>query len=221
MPATSPARVRACPRTLTDLELLRRLAGLAPSAAARLYGDEPDLGALSRTHAFARAGARASERTELAFELARRMHAVWGAPKTSLGAPHAVAAWAMRRLSEVPHEELWVLGINARQELIGAECVGRGGLHHVSVCLPEILRAAIRFGASQFLLVHNHPSGDPTPSAEDIELTLRVQRASLEVSTVLLDHVIIAGVSFVSLFDSGYLHMPDELGSQRRGAAPP
>ena len=97
------------------------------------------------------------------------------------------------------------VGLNARQEQVAAICVGRGGLHSVRVCVPEVLRAVLRFGVSQFVMLHNHPSGDPTPSPDDVTLTHRVQRASNEIGVELMDHVVIAGVSYVSMYESGYL----------------
>lgn len=154
---------------------------------------------------------------EVAMELARRMHAHWAAPMGMLSTPACVAAWAMQHLCQVLHEELWVVGLNARHENVAAGCVARGGLHSVSVSVPEVLRLALRFGVSQFVLVHNHPSGDPTPSADDLRLTELVQRACKEVGIELADHVVVAGASYVSMYESGYLsasrelHVPSQL----------
>src|SRR5438876_447884 len=78
----------------------------------------------------------------------------------------------------------------------------------------DVLRAAVREAASAFVLVHNHPSGDPTPSAEDIDLTNMVARAASVLGTPLVDHVIVAGGGHASLFDLGVIAF-------ERGPAPP
>jgi DNA repair protein RadC len=71
------------------------------------------------------------------------------------------------------------------------------------------LRAALREGASAFVLVHNHPSGDPTPSAEDIAFTAKVARAARIVSTPLLDHVIVTRNGRSSMLELDMIPAPD------------
>jgi DNA repair protein RadC len=70
------------------------------------------------------------------------------------------------------------------------------------------LRAALREGASAFVLVHNHPSGDPTPSPEDISFTQKIAAAADVVATPLLDHVVVARSGYASLLDSGLMPPP-------------
>jgi len=113
----------------------------------------------------------------------------------------AVAAWAERHLSALDHEELWVLALDAGNGLRAARRVAAGGLHGLSVLARDPLRVALREGASGFILVHNHPSGDPTPSREDVEFTERIARAADVVATPLVDHVVVAQGSHVSMLE--------------------
>jgi DNA repair protein RadC len=103
----------------------------------------------------------------------------------------AVFQWANGRLSSLDHEELWVLALDAGNALRAARRVAQGGLHGLTVSARDPLRIALREGASAFILVHNHPSGDPTPSREDIEFTERMARAGDVVGTPLVDHVVV------------------------------
>lgn len=139
---------------------------------------------------------QAARAVAAAFELGRRAEAVRATTPRKLGAPADVAAWAMPRLSTLTHEELWMLGVDGRGHLRAARCIARGGLHGAAVRAADPLRAALRVDASAFVLVHNHPSGDPTPSREDVLLTARVAAAAEVVGLVLLDHVIVARAGF-------------------------
>jgi DNA repair protein RadC len=113
----------------------------------------------------------------------------------------AVAAWAARRLSWLDHEELWVLALDGGNALRAARRVAMGGLHGLFVAARDPLRMALREGASAFILVHNHPSGDPTPSLEDIEFTERMARAGDVVGTPLVDHVVVARDGCTSMLE--------------------
>jgi DNA repair protein RadC len=113
----------------------------------------------------------------------------------------AVALWADGHLSSLDHEELWVLALDAGNGLRAARRVAVGGLQGVFASLRDPLRVALREGASAFILVHNHPSGDPTPSVEDIEFTERMARAGDLVGTPLVDHVVVARGASISMLE--------------------
>jgi len=117
----------------------------------------------------------------------------------------AVDAWARPRLAALEHEELWLLALDGRNALRAARRVASGGLHGMHVAVRDPLRIALREAASAFILVHNHPSGDPTPSQEDIEYTRRLARAAADVGTPIVDHVIVAKEGFESLFELGLM----------------
>ncbi len=117
----------------------------------------------------------------------------------------AVDAWARPRLAALEHEELWVLALDGRNALRAAKRVAMGGLHGLHVAARDPLRVALREAASAFLLVHNHPSGDPTPSREDIEFTRRLSRAAAEIGAPLVDHVVVGRDGFASMFELGLI----------------
>ena len=89
-----------------------------------------------------------------------------------------------------------MLAFDGRGHLRAARCIAKGGLHGASVRAADPLRAALRVDASAFVLVHNHPSGDPTPSHEDVVLTAQIARAAEIVGVALLDHVVVTRGGF-------------------------
>lgn len=123
-------------------------------------------------------------------------------PRAPLVSAREVANWALP-LAGLAHEEVWALALDGRNGLRAAKRVAQGGLHGCAMTARDILRPMLREAASSFVLVHNHPSGDPAPSLEDIELTKIVARAAEIVSMPLVDHVIVAASGHVSLFERG------------------
>lgn len=135
-----------------------------------------------------------------AFELGRRFGTRSLEPHgESLGSPEHVHAWAKGKLVGLPHEELWALGVDAKNRLRSARMVAKGGVLGCVVSPRDILREVLREGSPGFILVHNHPSGDPLPSSEDITFTHRVAAAAQVVGAAFLDHVVVAREGFTSL----------------------
>jgi DNA repair protein RadC len=126
----------------------------------------------------------------------------------------AVEAWARPRLATLDHEELWLLAVDGHHGLRAARRVASGGIHGLHVAARDPLRIALREAASAFVLVHNHPSGDPAPSEEDVAFTRVVAEAAAVVGTPMLDHVIVARRRSFSMLDVGLL--PE---APRHGAA--
>lgn len=94
-------------------------------------------------------------------------------------------------LRALDHEETWVLALDGQRNLRGSRRVAQGGNHGCSITSREILRAALMDGASAMILAHNHPSGDPFPSTDDLQLTRTVADAGLVAGVPLVDHVIV------------------------------
>jgi DNA repair protein RadC len=120
----------------------------------------------------------------------------------------AVERWARPRLATLDHEELWLLALDGQHGLRAARRVASGGIHGLHVGARDALRIALREAASAFVLVHNHPSGDPTPSQEDIAFTRGLAEAATVVGTPLLDHVVIARRRSTSILELGLLRAP-------------
>jgi DNA repair protein RadC len=112
-----------------------------------------------------------------------------------------VERWARPRLATLDHEEVWVLGLDGKNALKTADRVGQGGAHGCALTPRDILGPALRHAASAIVLVHNHPSGEPEPSAEDIAMTRAVAEASNVVGVPLLDHVVVARGGAASIFE--------------------
>jgi len=88
-------------------------------------------------------------------------------------------------------EEFHVLFLDRKNALIADERQQRGTIDHTPVYPREVVKRALELGASAFIMVHNHPSGDPTPSRADIEMTREVQKAAVALGLALHDHVVL------------------------------
>lgn len=144
-------------------------------------------------------GAAKAARLSAAFELGRRAqcHQLAG---ERLRGYEEVVVWARPRLAQLEHEEVWLLALDGRNALKSARRVGQGGCHGCALTTRDILSPALRDGASAIILVHNHPSGDPRPSQEDVEMTKRLASACEVVGLSLFDHVVIARGGACSIF---------------------
>lgn len=105
-------------------------------------------------------------------------------------------------------EALIVLHLDARHRLIGWEETAKGAMNVVHVCPRDIFRSAIAVGAAVICVAHNHPSGDPTPSTDDVALTNRLRTAAEIVGVPLIDHLILADEGFFSFTDGRITRLP-------------
>ena len=102
-------------------------------------------------------------------------------------------------LARLRVEQFRVLYLDARNHLLGDEVQGVGTVNHTPVYPREVLKRALELGATAMILVHNHPSGDATPSHDDIEMTRAIRRAGEPLRVALHDHLIVAGGTITSL----------------------
>ena len=116
-----------------------------------------------------------------------------------------VIRFCRSRLGHKPREELHILFVNKKQRLIRAETHQHGTIDHTPAYPREICRRAIELDASSLILCHNHPSGDPTPSRADIDMTARIAAAAATLDISVLDHIIVAGAKALSLKAKGHL----------------
>lgn len=144
-------------------------------------------------------GAVKALRVLAALELGKRASVVQAAPRARFEDPSAVARWATPRLAHLEHEELWLLALDRRCRLRAARELARGSLRGLSLEVSDVFRTALREGAATFVLVHNHPSGDPTPSAEDVGFTAAVARGAATLGVPLADHVVVARDGFAQV----------------------
>jgi DNA repair protein RadC len=113
--------------------------------------------------------------------------------------PDDVARVVGPRLRKETREHFLVLLLNARHEVMGRETVSVGSLNASIVHPREVFRPAVVGSAAAVVLVHNHPSGDPEPSEEDLSITKRLVEAGELLGISVLDHVIVASRGVVSL----------------------
>ncbi len=125
------------------------------------------------------------------------------AQKVSITSPSDVAKMMMGEMAGLPQEELWVIPLNTRNEVLDKVRVYRGSLNTAVVRISEILRVGVLRNAAAFIMVHNHPSGQPDPSPEDVRLTREVAQCAEKMNMSLLDHLIIGHYRYVSLKEKG------------------
>ena len=145
-----------------------------------------------------------------ALEIGRRVAAARGVSLRRLGDPQEAAQALVPEMAPLDREQFRVVLLDAKHGWLGTETVAVGGLCHVPADPREVFKPAVRRSAAAVILAHNHPSGDPTPSQQDIALTERLVAAGQLLGITVLDHLVIALRGYVSLaaqglvgFDSG------------------
>jgi DNA repair protein RadC len=108
-------------------------------------------------------------------------------------------------LMDLPHEEFWVLLLNRAQRLIKKKRISEGGVSGTVADPKIIFKLALEELASGVIVVHNHPSGNLSPSQSDIDLTKKIKEAGKVMEIQLLDHLIIAGKKYYSFADEGMI----------------
>lgn len=134
------------------------------------------------------------------FELARRSMVAMAAERAQILGPADAAGLLVPQLAHLAHEESVVLVLDRRNRLVRGVVVGVGGVAHAPMEPREVLQAALREPtAAAILVAHNHPSGDPEPSSDDLAVTRRLEQAAKLVGLDFLDHLIVASRGWKSL----------------------
>jgi DNA repair protein RadC len=147
-------------------------------------------------------GARAAQ-LAAAFELGRRLMADWPVARWSIRSPRDVADRLILQMGRLEREELRVVLLNTKNVVLRIVTVYQGNVSSSLVRVGELFRDAVRVNATGLILVHNHPSGDPTPSPDDLHLTAEALAAGRLLDIDLLDHLVIGHDAWVSLRDRG------------------
>lgn len=108
-------------------------------------------------------------------------------------------------VSDLPHEEFWILLLNRSNRIIGKTKVSQGGVAGTVIDTKLIMKSAIENLASSIILCHNHPSGNLNPSGSDIDITNKIKTAANCLDMKLLDHIIVTDHSYYSFLDEGKL----------------
>jgi DNA repair protein RadC len=140
-----------------------------------------------------------------AFELGRRWAASWPQPDWQIRTPADLADRLVPAMGHLEREELRVVLLNTKNVVTAMETVYHGNLAGSSVRVGEIYRSAVRRQAAAAVVVHNHPSGDPSPSGEDLRITGELAQAGRLLDIDLLDHLVIGHGRWISLRALGAL----------------
>jgi DNA repair protein RadC len=138
-----------------------------------------------------------------AIELGRRLVLESPEDKPVVHSPADAAVMVQYEMSALQQEELRVMLLDTRNRVQFIETVYRGSVNSSQVRIAEIFKAAIRRNATNLIVIHNHPSGDPTPSPDDVAITRAILQAGELLDVKLLDHIIIGSGRFVSLKERG------------------
>jgi DNA repair protein RadC len=128
--------------------------------------------------------------------------------KPVLGSWKAVLDYCHSVMAHDQNEQFRLLFLDGKNALIADEVQSRGTVNHAPVYIREVVKRTLTLGASSIIMAHNHPTGDPTPSRDDIEMTRAVQQALEQVGIQVHDHVIIGRKGHASLRSMGYLDAP-------------
>lgn len=199
---------RAGPAALTAAELLTLITGAhSVDIAADLLRDFDGLAGLAKADRLQLEAAGVSpgriDRIQASFELGRRLLADWPAGRWSIRAPRDVADRLVLQMGRLEREELRVVILNTRNVVLRVVTAYQGNVSASLVRVGELFRDAVRLAASGVIIVHNHPSGDPTPSPDDLHLTAEAIAAGRLLDIQVLDHLVIGHDAYVSLRDRG------------------
>ena len=193
--------------SLSAAELLAVLWGTLSPADQVLahHGSLTDLSRADLLELTAVPGIGAARAAQLvaAFEIGRRSVAERNPTRWTIRAPRDVADRLLAEMGGLEREELRVLLLNTKNCVLRSVTIYVGNVSAAVVRVGELFRDAVRTHAAGVIVVHNHPSGDPEPSPDDLHLTAEAIAAGRLLDIFVLDHVILAGTAYVSLRDRG------------------
>ena len=139
-----------------------------------------------------------------AFELGERMHSGSVDDKIQINSPKDVADFMMGKMEHLTQEKFIALFLNSKNIIIKQKTIFMGTLNSAIVQPREIYSEAVKCASNAIIVLHNHPSGDTTPSLEDIKTTDRLRECGDILGIQLLDHVIIGDHTYLSMVEEGY-----------------
>jgi DNA repair protein RadC len=152
-------------------------------------------------------GEATAARILAAAEFGTRISSAGAMNRNRIICPEDVAGMFSAEFAGEKQEYLYTVLLNSKHEMIGKELVAKGGITSSPAVPQDVFRPAVRRGASGIILVHNHPSGDPSPSEDDYKVTQRISEAGTLIGIKLVDHVVVGGGGgFSSLKASGMMN---------------
>lgn len=195
------------PSAVSTCELLGALLG-NPDTALELLNRFQTIGNIARASTFELQdvlgmGASSVAKVKAAFELGRRLVCQDPDVRPAITSPADAANLLMGEMSLLEQEEMRVILLDTRNKVIAIQSIYKGSLNTTMVRVGELFRDAIRGNCAAIIVAHNHPSGDPSPSPEDVAITKDIVNAGRLLSIEVLDHLVIGHNRFVSLKERG------------------
>jgi DNA repair protein RadC len=217
MPSDERPRERLQARgaeTLSNPELLAillRTGGTGENVVAlatRLLAEFEGVAALGRVsfselRALKGVGAAKAAQVLAAVELGRRVVSAEPERRASVRSSDDVYGLLRASMVDLEQEHLKVVLLNARNQVLGVRDVYKGSVHTAVVRVAEVFREPLRENCPAMIVVHNHPSGDPSPSPDDVAMTKQISEAGRLLDVDVLDHIVIARGGYVSLKERG------------------
>jgi DNA repair protein RadC len=150
-------------------------------------------------------GAARAAQVLAAVELGRRTLARAPADRARLTSPHQVANYLLPLYGSAAVEQFGIVMLDTKHRVLRAKVLSVGSLDSTVVHPREVFREATAAAAAAIVLFHNHPSGDPTPSQDDLRLTTRMRHAGDIMGIAVVDHIILADQRYFSLVEAGKL----------------
>ena len=147
-------------------------------------------------------GPQVAARIKALMELGRRSVATVNYNQV-IKTPAEIAEVMIPLMGALEQEEVWTVNLDARNRIISTGMIYRGSINSANMRTAEIFKVAIRVNAKSIAILHNHPSGDPTPSQEDIFVTKEIVKAGKTLDIELVDHIVIGQGRHVSLKERG------------------
>jgi DNA repair protein RadC len=182
-----PNQVETAEQLLAAFGNLRAMAAATPDELAAVKG----------------VGPQRTVRIRAALELGARLAVEMPEERPAIHSPADAAALVLPEMSALEQEHLRVILLDTRNRVLEIAGVYQGSLNSAQVRIGEVFRPAIRRNAAALIVTHNHPSGDPTPSPDDVAVTRAIVQAGKLLDIQALDHLIVAGGRFISLKERG------------------
>lgn len=141
-------------------------------------------------------------------ELSKRLARSQARRELDFRDPATIADYYMEHLRHEEQENVLCMMLDTKNHFLGDPCISKGTVNTSLISPRELFLEALAYHAVHLILVHNHPSGDPTPSVDDIQITERIARAGNLLGITLLDHIVIGNHAYVSMLEAGML--PDK-----------
>nr|WP_304413581.1 DNA repair protein RadC [Halobacillus sp. BBL2006] len=140
-----------------------------------------------------------------AIEMGKRMQQMKPVERYMIRSPEDGADFVMEEMRDLKQEHFICLFLNTKNQVLHRQTIFIGSLNASIVHPREVFKEAVKRSAASIICAHNHPSGDPTPSQEDIQVTRRLKECGKMIGIELLDHLVIGDRKFISLKEKGYL----------------